>query len=80
MTPFCAYMSKYILWVRIAICVIAKSDCLPNFVIERIEPHLKPGIWILIVPTRYIVIFVDEKTKSGTDIELGMGNFNNIIL
>ena len=43
-TPFCAYMSKYIFLVRITKCVIAKSDYMPVFTIERTEPHLKPGI------------------------------------
>ena len=52
MTPFFAYMSKCtsILWVRIAKCVIAKSDCLPIFTIERTEAHIKPGIYVWIVP------------------------------
>ena len=52
MTPFFPYMSKCtsILWVRIAKCVIAKSDCLPIFTIERTEAHIKPGIYVWIVP------------------------------
>ena len=37
-------MNKYILQVRIAKCVIEKSDFLPIFYIERTWLHLKAGI------------------------------------